>query len=182
MVIFGCKGMAGLGQPPKLVSLALAILLFCQNGEAWEAQDERLRQVVGANLRVYPPNEVYPQNAFATQPDANKRHFLEMVLIGEAADQGLDGLYAVACVLRTRGYNHEGFSASRRRNLRRFVDAQPPKVKLWATEALEKVLHGDPDTTGGATHYESDKFPEPAWARRMIKTVKIKNHQFWKEK
>ena len=77
MVIFhGCKRMVGLDQLlPKFLGLALAILLFCQNGEAWEAQDERLGQVVGVNLRDYPSNEVYPQNAFETQPGANKRHF-----------------------------------------------------------------------------------------------------------
>ena len=107
----------------------------------------------------------------------------EMVLVGEAANQGYRGLFAVACVLRTRGYNLNGFSAKRRSDLARFYQAQPAKVKRFAAKALREVRAGAADITFGATHYENtESFMEPWWGKSTQKTTRILDHQFYREK
>lgn len=101
------------------------------------------------------------------------------VVIGEAANQGDLGMQAVAEVIRRRG-SLDFFSASHRPDLERFVQAQGPRILKAAKAAWEKSRTSN--ITKGATHYENvEAFGEPWWASRMVKTVRIKDHQFYRE-
>lgn len=107
--------------------------------------------------------------------------FIEQVIIAEAANQGEVGIYAVACVLRNRGYNLKGFSATRRSDLRAFTLRQPAKVQRWAAHAIVQVRRGDPDITMGATNYENvDAFGTPWWAKDMTIVAVIGDHTFYR--
>jgi len=104
------------------------------------------------------------------------------VLLAEAADQGPIGLYAVACVIRNRGGDLDGFCGAKRRDLDSFCARQGGSYISIAKDIERKVFEEEgPDTTGGATHFESDRFPVPYWAASMQKTVKIGRHTFYKE-
>src|SRR3990167_10603469 len=50
---------------------------------------------------------------------------VENTIIGEGANQKLQGMTAIAEVMRNRGWNLKGFVASRRVDLRQFVARQP---------------------------------------------------------
>lgn len=101
------------------------------------------------------------------------------ILIGEAANQGQKGMQAVGEVLRRRG-TVRAFSASHRKDLERFLKQQPNKVLIQAQAAWEKSKRSN--ITKGATHYENIKaFGKPTWAKKMTPTVRIKDHQFYKE-
>lgn len=106
-------------------------------------------------------------------------------LLAEAVDQGWDGMYAVACVVRNRlaeGKGH-GLCGLKRRNLEAFCKREGHMAEVVAKGIVDQVFNkGGKDTTGGATHYESDRYPIPYWAKNMQKTVKIGQHQFYKER
>jgi spore germination cell wall hydrolase CwlJ-like protein len=105
---------------------------------------------------------------------------LAWVVLAEAANQGEEGLYAVACVVRNRGYQINGFSAARRTDLRAFALRQPAQVQRWAADAIARVRRGGADVTGGATHYENVRaFGTPRWARGRTPTARIGDHVFW---
>ena len=108
------------------------------------------------------------------------------VIIGEAADQGYVGMYAVGCVLRNRGGDLHGFSATNRKDLSLFCDRQGREIMRQAREIERRVFqeHG-PDITKGATLFENiEKYGFPrTWDRtKIIKTVKILDHTFFREK
>lgn len=106
-------------------------------------------------------------------------------ILREAADQDKRGMIAVACVVRNRfnkGMNH-GLVGLRRKRLEYFVSKQEQAKINDAKEAVHKVFNENhPDITYGADHFESIKFKEPWWAKTMIKTVRINEHQFYKSK
>ena len=106
---------------------------------------------------------------------------IEKVLIAEGASEGFDGLYAIACVMRNRRWNLNGFSGARRRNLDDFVRRQPLQVRNDAQRIVHKVRRGTTDTTLGATHYENvEAFGVPWWAEGQDPVFKIGRHTFWK--
>lgn len=108
------------------------------------------------------------------------------VIIGEAADQGYDGMYAVACVMKNRGGGLDGFSAARRKDLSLFCDRQGRDIMRQAREIERRVFQeGGPDITKGATLFENiEKYVFPrSWDRlKVVKTVKISDHTFFREK
>ena len=105
----------------------------------------------------------------------------EQVLVGEAANQGYDGMYAVGCVLRNRGWRLDGFSAAKRADLYAFYLRQPAQVQRWATEIVARLHHDGIDTTGGATHYENvTAFGTPRWAQGQTPVKVLGSHTFWK--
>lgn len=107
--------------------------------------------------------------------------FVENVLLGEGSNQGDEGLYAVACVMRNRQWDLSGFSAARRADLSAFALRQPRAVQRSATLVLEQVRAGGPDRTAGATHYENvAAFGIPRWAKGKRATVVIGDHMFWR--
>jgi len=57
-----------------------------------------------------------------------------------------------------------------------------PKPKDWAwAECFEAIERDEPDPTNGATHYFANWIPKPAWAEKMIQTVIIGKHEFYRE-
>jgi len=122
------------------------------------------------------------QSAYAQQPQPARWQ----VIIAEAADQGYQGMYAVACVMRNRGGDVYGFSGAQRKDLALFCDRQGGSIISQARK-IEKLVfkQGAPDITKGATLFENIKkygFPK-TWDRtRVVETVTIMNHVFYKEK
>lgn len=97
-------------------------------------------------------------------------------IIGESANQGLDGMIGVAEVIRNRG-NLKGLYGLKRES---FISSQPKWVHTQAKKAWEMSLKSD--LTKGATHFENVKaFGKPKWAKDMTETVTIKDHTFFKE-
>lgn len=107
-------------------------------------------------------------------------------IIGEAAGEGYDGMYAVACAYRNR--IRKGLSlgcvALKRRDLDEFVRKQGRKIEYAAKNIVEEVfIRNGKDVTFGSTHYENiERFGTPYWAKNMVKAVKIGSHTFFKEK
>jgi hypothetical protein len=95
-------------------------------------------------------------------------------IIGEAANQGKDGMLAVACAIRNRGNLKGVFGLNAK-----FVDDQPQWVWDHARAAwAESATH---DVTDGATSWDNiNAFGEPYWARTMHRTVRVGDHQFFK--
>lgn len=97
-------------------------------------------------------------------------------IIGEASNQGYEGMMAVACALRNRGTlkGVYGFNAPH-------VDKEPAWVWRQAERAWEES--GSNDITSGATHWHNvGREGENYWTRALQKTVKIGDHQFYKER
>lgn len=111
------------------------------------------------------------------------------ILIGEAADQGPLGLQAVAEILRRRNTT-SAFSTLRRKDLDIFIERQvvwyrkvlKKDLRAMARDAWEKSARSD--LTRGATLYENVEafgFPK-SWDRsKVIRTVKIGDHTFFRE-
>lgn len=96
-------------------------------------------------------------------------------LCGEACNQGYDGLTAVGEVLRVRGGTKGLYGC--KSNL---YDKSPDYVKSQVKKAWERSESSN--LTRGSTHFENVKaFGKPYWAKYMQPTVKIKDHQFYKE-
>lgn len=100
------------------------------------------------------------------------------VILGEAADQGLDGMIAVAEVIRNRG-KLRGFS-SMRRNLDKFASQQPQRIQILAERAWKMSRYTN--YTNGATHFDNvDRFGMPVWAHGMIRTAKVADMIYFRE-
>jgi hypothetical protein len=127
---------------------------------------------------------------------ASERDRIIDVLIGEAADQGAEGMAAVAHVIANRA-REAGKSLydiiSAPKQFTAFSDPGPgaaksmqdPSVRQTAEQVLEAVMGGQmPDPTGGATHYWAPRgMPggkDPYWASALddFGRVKIGDHVF----
>jgi len=106
------------------------------------------------------------------------------VLLAEASNQGYDGMYAVACVIRNRGGDLRGFCGAKRKDLSVFCNRQGRRAISQARDIEKRVFElACADTTGGATHFENvEAFGTPWWAKEMVVTVKIGSHTFYKKK
>jgi hypothetical protein len=105
-------------------------------------------------------------------------------LIAEDVAGGYQGMYAVACCVRNRlntGLN-TGLCGLKRKDLNAFVNRQPKKYHKIAKQIVKKVFEeNSPDITGGGTHYEAvEKYGLPRWAKKMVRTVKIGEHTFFR--
>lgn len=95
-------------------------------------------------------------------------------IVGEAANQGRDGMLAVACAIRNRG------------SLKGVYGLRNPaagKQPAWCWERARTAWASSltNDTVLGATHWENTKaFGTPYWAKSLTPTVKINAHQFYK--
>ena len=108
--------------------------------------------------------------AFAAVPD----EVGVQCIIGEAANQGYDGLLAVADALQNRGHTRGVYGCKSSR-----ASKEPSWVWTMARKAWQEAK--TKDVVGGADHWEAIAlYGEPYWAASMIKTVKIKDHQFYK--
>lgn len=103
----------------------------------------------------------------------------ERVILGEAADQGLQGMTAVAEVIRRRG-GLESFCAARRKDLPEFVARQPERVRRLAHRAWKRSQHTN--VARGATHFENERaFGRPRWARQMRVAARVGDLVFYRE-
>lgn len=94
-------------------------------------------------------------------------------IIGEAAGEGSEGMYYVAAALRNRGCIKGVYGCKSR-----LAYTEPQWVRDRAKAAYLRAMQGDP--TGGADHWESTDFKEPAWAKDMIVTAKVGKHKFYR--
>lgn len=97
-------------------------------------------------------------------------------IIGEAANQGYDGLVAVADALQNRGTTKGVYGCISAR-----AGKEPAWVWTMARRAWQEAKTSNP--VGGADHWEAvGLYGEPYWAKSMVRTVKIKDHTFYKAK
>ena len=95
-------------------------------------------------------------------------------IIGEAANQGFDGLIAIADALQNRGTTKGVYGCTSAR-----ASKEPSYVWERARRAWQEAKTSNP--THLATHWEAvGLYGEPYWASSMTKTVKIKDHTFYK--
>ena len=97
-------------------------------------------------------------------------------IVGEASNQGYDGMYAVACSVKNRGHLRGVYGLKAPH-----VESEPSWVWKMASEAFYASLQGT-DVTNGATHWESTDFPTPYWVKDMEITYKLGKHVFYKAK
>jgi hypothetical protein len=99
-------------------------------------------------------------------------------IIGEAENQGTDGMSALAHALRTRGSTRGVYGCTSPRVTQHLYSA---KVFVQALKAWEESRHS-PDPTHGADHWLSrqDMANPPAWLKSCAFTVQIKDHAFYK--
>jgi spore germination cell wall hydrolase CwlJ-like protein len=112
---------------------------------------------------------------------------LMATLYHEARGEGVQGIEAVASVVmnRARQANKSVCSVVYERKQFSWVFVTKDKrmkgnimdVLVVTNKALNGYLV---DITGGATHYHAT-YVRPQWAKRMLRTVKINNHIFYKE-
>ena len=95
-------------------------------------------------------------------------------IIGEASNQGYQGMLAVACGIRNRGTLKGVYGLNAKH-----IDNEPQWVWDLARKAWEKSAHKD--IVKGATHWESIDFRVPSWTKNMIITYKYKKHIFYKK-
>lgn len=129
---------------------------------------------------------------------------LTLLIVREAANQGHEGQIAVACVVRNRValsplygvgwrgvmlkpkqfscFNNPPLLGNLLHPVPSFISASGWEEVGWIAE---KVYNGSmPDITGGATHYHTITRPTyakiwpPRWARKMIHTRRIGEHEF----
>lgn len=97
-------------------------------------------------------------------------------LIGEAGNQGIEGMTAVGEVLRRRGSTRglHGCKTALSRHSKEKLRAEARQA--WRASETSNL-------TNGADHFENvEAFGFPKWAKNMKQTVKIKNHTFFVSK
>lgn len=112
--------------------------------------------------------------AFAQlQPAYTDKQAIRAIL-GESANQGFNGMLAVAVGIRNRGSLRGVYGLNNP-----IVDKQPQWVwdmakKAWAESEHNRIHTG--------TNWENIKaFGTPAWAKKMVKVYEWKDHIFYKE-
>jgi len=97
-------------------------------------------------------------------------------IVGEAANQGPEGMLAVAGAIRNRGTLHGVYGLHNP-----CVDQQPAWVWQNARTAWSASLTND--ITHGATAWENTQaFGTPYWAKSMQPTAKIGDQQFYSQR
>ena len=106
------------------------------------------------------------------------------VLLAEGANQGYEGIYAIACVIKNRGGDLRGFMGAHRKDLDLFCNRQGKRYIEMAKQ-IETIVfkNNGQDITNGATHFENiQRFGVPYWAKKMDSVAVIGEHTFYKEK
>lgn len=111
------------------------------------------------------------------------------VIAGEAAGEGYEGMYAVACVIQNRVEMTGRTPKEVVMQKKQFASLNNPKLTLLyipikpCADYLATRIGTLDDVTGGATCFENIKrFGKPCWAKRMIETCRIGRHVFYREK
>ena len=123
---------------------------------------------------------------------------LRATIQGEAAGEGDLGCFAVGCVMRTRvqlpywwGDTYTEiclWSAQfscwwsdwplRGDDIRGAFRIATGRYER-AHEAALRVLAGEPDITGGASHYLNPRHARPEWTSHLLRTCRIGHHDFY---
>lgn len=99
-------------------------------------------------------------------------------IIGEAENQGYEGMLAVACAIQNRGTLKGVYGE----HAPRVTGKKYSKAILkQAQKAYRESLNADNcEFVGGATHWESVDFKVPYWAKSMEVVAKIGKHIFYR--
>lgn len=101
-----------------------------------------------------------------------------IAIIGEAENQGYQGMLAVAGAIRNRETLKGVYGLKSKRA--KAVFESNGYIRRLAIRAWNESLFND--ITHGATHWENIKaFGKPAWACEMVKTFEYKDHVFYRE-
>lgn len=115
----------------------------------------------------------YTQIADAAEIPAEKA---VKAILGEAENQGYEGMLAVAVGIRNRGSLNGVFGyKAKRPNTPGMIPAYYWDMarRAWAESEGHRVHTGD--------HWENvTAFGMPAWARSMQQVYQVKDHVFWK--
>ncbi len=95
-------------------------------------------------------------------------------VVGEAEDQGMDGMIAVAEAIRNRGYLKGVYGCKSARSLE-------ASMKVWenAMEAWRVSEHTN--SVYGADHWHSVREKKAWWEKYGTFTAKIGDHKFYKD-
>lgn len=99
-------------------------------------------------------------------------------IIGEAENQGYQGMLAVAHAIRNRGTLKGVYGERAPRVVQRKFSEKTYQLalKAWCESQLTE------DFTHGATHWENIKaFGCPSWVKECVETFRYKDHVFYKE-
>lgn len=97
-------------------------------------------------------------------------------IVGEAANQGLEGMTAVGEVIRHRGslYGLYGFNAKHSYHEPYWVWIEARKA--WYASAMTDYTHG-------ADHFENiHAFGQPYWVKNCVQTFSYRDHVFYRER
>lgn len=102
-------------------------------------------------------------------------------IIGEAENQGAQGMLAVACAIRNRGTLKGVYGEKNKRVInKRYTE------KIYYIAKSAWVVSENPDRCtflDGADHWENvGTFGEPTWANKMKETYRWKDHVFYAKK
>ena len=115
---------------------------------------------------------VFGSSAFADNISKQKA---VRAIIGEASNQGYQGMLAVACAIRNRGTLSGVYGVNSKH-----IDKEPQWVFKQAEKAWQESEKKD--ITNGATNWENCKaFGTPYWASSMTKVYQHKDHIFYKK-
>lgn len=161
---------------------------FIQNTLAGDIGTQVTRGVVApasdkqAAARLSPPGQRRPVTTAAnfTHLSHTKMRTPQAVaaILGEASNQGNDGMLAVACALRNRGTLSGVYGIKNP-----VVTQATPQVRAQALNAWHQsaTAAGPRDLTGGATHWGTrEDVRKAAFYSRLTFTVKIGDHYFFR--
>lgn len=98
-------------------------------------------------------------------------------VIGEAENQGYEGMLAVACAIRNRDTLKGVYGLQAKRVLNHSYSQKT--LELARSAYNQSLKH---DITNGATHWENIKaFGCPSWVKNCVETYRWKDHVFYKE-
>lgn len=132
-------------------------------------QEKRARQALIIIVLLFSPLIAERANA-GTIPQSTAVR----CIIGEASNQGYNGMLSLAGALRNRGATQGVYGCNSKH-----IDKQPKWVFDLALKAWLESANND--ITDGATHWENvNAFGKPYWADKMTMTFEYKDHKFYK--
>lgn len=95
-------------------------------------------------------------------------------IVGEASNQGYQGMLAIACAIRNRDTLKGVYGLNAKH-----------KEPQWVYDMAQKAWKEskNKDIANGATNWENIKaFGEPYWVKSMVEVYRYKDHIFYKKK
>jgi 8-oxo-dGTP pyrophosphatase MutT (NUDIX family)/spore germination cell wall hydrolase CwlJ-like protein len=147
---------------------------------------------------VQPSNPSQNPTKTINQQQLKDAYVVAATLWGEARGEGIDGMQAVLNVVmnRTKGnFDKAKDAVLKPKQFSMWNNVKNPekvslelaqkqrgdKTYMAAIKLVDAAMKGNlPDITNGATFYYNPKKANPSWAKSMIKTKSIGNHDFLK--